>query len=112
MSIEQDDRALERALGGDPVIVPSRQFAYRVMRSVREDASHREAIAFPWRLLAGGIALSLAVGFLGAPVPEDVVSASVSDVSPRVALAAQWSALTLGGSFLLAWWAARFVRIS
>ena len=80
--------------------------------SVREDASHREAIAFPWRLLAGGIALSLAVGFLGAPVPEDVVSASVSDVSPRVALAAQWSALTLGGSFLLAWWAARFVRIS
>ena len=94
--------SIERALREEPAIEPSPEFAHRVMRSVRGEASARQAIGFPWGRLGLGVALSAAVLFLG-PLPALPGASALSwAASPGVLQAAQWLSLALAGSLATA----------
>ena len=113
MSFEPDEQGIEQALMDDPAIEPSRQFTYRVMRSVREEVSLREAIAFPWRTLGVGVGLSVAVGLVWVvwPIPA-ATTVSLTDTLSGVVLAVQWGTVTLAGTLAVTWWSSRLVNRS
>jgi len=93
---------IERALRDDRTIAPSPEFAGRVMRVVRQRADEREALAFPWRRLAPGLALCaaiVAVGLVGGAPPLRVES--------TLAQAVTWIPSVLAGSYALVWWSLR-----
>jgi hypothetical protein len=74
------DNDLERALSGDPGIVPSSGFVHAVMSAVHEEADAPAPIPFPWgRAIAGAstailtmIAVALRLTLRSAPLPSTV----------------------------------------
>ena len=77
------------------------------MRSVRVEASARQAIGFPWGRLALGAALSVAVLFLG-PLPALPGASALNwATSPGVLQAAEWLSLAVAGSLATAFLATR-----
>ena len=100
--------AIDRALRDEPRIEPSAGFAYQVMREVRSAAVDREALPFPWKPLAAGLALAAALAFFAvftsqAPAPVEPAERLV-DLAPGLA----WLSTALAGSLGLAWWSFRF----
>ncbi len=109
---------LARALGPKPETLPSPGFATSVMRSVRAEAVAQAGLAplaFPWRRIAPGLALSLGLvavalslvpwGEAGGPATDslvhDLTDFARSPGTLGAALAASWVAfgllLTLAG---------------
>jgi hypothetical protein len=71
------DHEINRALSGEPEIVPSSGFAESVMDAVRSEAAAPPPIPFPWRralpgLIAWAMAIAIAVMQLPHAVPEPV----------------------------------------
>jgi hypothetical protein len=100
--------AIDRALHNDREITPSGDFPHRVMRSVRQEAAHRQAMPFPWQLLAGGLAVTAGLtlaGVLAGGMPSD---AAFPELAGYLAPALAWLCTTLAGSLGLAWWSVRF----
>ena len=52
---------IDRMLREDRTIAPSREFALRVMYSVRHEAAQSQGIPFPWKRLGISLAASAAV---------------------------------------------------
>ena len=62
---------VDRLLREDRPVAPSREFAFRVMHSVRREISLRQAIPFPWKCLWLGLAASAAVGTTAVVAAQD-----------------------------------------
>ncbi len=101
---------VDRALREERPIAPSPQFADRVMRRIRLEADRRNAIAFPWRRFAPGLAASAllvalavaAAALRGEPFPEGIEPAP-----GRLAAGAAWLSMALSGTYALVWGARR-----
>ena len=101
------DDAIDRALRGEAEISPSLGFSSRVMRSVRHEAAHRQAIPFPWKPLTAGLAVMAALilaGALGGSPPEPALAAP----SEHMASAIAWLTTILAGVLAAVWWCLRF----
>lgn len=102
-----NDNAIDRALCDEPEIAPSLGFSSRVMRSVRYEAAHRRAIPFPWKPIAAGLGVAVALtiaGALGGGLPETALTAPPEHLANAIA----WLTTTLATSLGLAWWSLRF----
>ncbi len=104
---------IDRALREDRTLVPSRGFAFRVMRSVRRQAAERRALPFPWPPLAAGLAATAALtvaGLVAAGAGGGTptgAGAPVSEALVQLAPAVAWLTTALVGSFGLTWWSLR-----
>ena len=101
---------IDQALRDEPEIEPSLGFSQRVMRSVREEADHRRAIPFPWRLVAASVAISAGLALAGVVTgeasPEVATPAGLTALGPALA----WLSTALAASLGLAWWSVKFAR--
>ena len=98
---------LDQALRNEPEITPSPGFSHRVMRSVRREADLRQAIPFPWKPIAAGLAVTTALtlaGALGGGAPP--APALPADLAAGLG----WLSTTLAASLGLVWWSVRFAR--
>jgi hypothetical protein len=106
---------IENALLEDRAAVPSREFASRVMGSVRRQAQEEEAIGFPWRRLLPGLigsaALVVAVAVL-APAPQVPDAWLRMPQDPAALQAWTWAPLGLLGTWLIAWLPPRLAGFS
>ncbi|MFQ5349214.1 MAG: hypothetical protein ACE5EG_02085 [Thermoanaerobaculia bacterium] len=103
-----NDDAIDRALRDEPPVTPSPGFAHGVMRSVRVEAAHQEALPFPWKPLAGGLAATVAVALAGALTGAAPADAALAEPPAQLAQALAWLCATLAASLGLAWWPVRF----
>ena len=112
MNLDEIDRALRE----DRTIAPAPDFTGRVMRSVRQKADEREALAFPWSRFAWGLgtcAVLTVVGVIaawlsgGSALAAPDVLVEVLERSSLVAALA-WVPTALAGSLALVWSSLRF----
>ena len=107
---------LERILANEEELQPMTGFSTRVMRAVREEATARTPLAFPWARFLPGFLLNLGL-LLGAAVwmilesgrsslAQPIPVEWFSDPQVRGLL---WAALTVVGTGVLAWTASRWV---
>jgi hypothetical protein len=104
---------IDRMLREDPTIAPSREFAFRVMYSVRHEAAQRQAIPFPWKRLWLGLAASAAVtaaalyalgpGGLARPLDTEAAVRVMQAIAPTAVLLTT----ALAGSLALVLWSFR-----
>ena len=98
---------IDRILQEEPPIEASSRLSVRVMQSVRQEVSDREAIQFPWRWLVPGLVASAAIVLgaivVGSPEVPARPATAVSAFVPAISLA-------VAGSLVLAWWSARLVN--
>ncbi len=105
MMVDADEAGIDQALRQEPSVVPSPEFAARVMGSVREQADATQAIPFPWVRLGLGLGLAGLVLLLAPTVAPGPTLTSAMD--PVVALVAQWVSLTTAGTLAVAVWSFR-----
>lgn len=76
------DDDLERALGGEPDIVPSSGFVSTVMAAVHQEAEAPAPLAFPWGRALSGAALAFLTAFV---IPAIVLmrSSPIPSVRPE-----------------------------
>lgn len=99
---------IDMALGDEPEIEPSPGFAYRVMREVRSRADGRQALPFPWKLLAAGFGLAAALAVAGVLTGQAAPPAEPTAHLAHLAPGLGWLSTALAGSLGLAWWSFRF----
>jgi hypothetical protein len=113
---EKNLDAIDRALAGEEVVVPSSGFVAAAMECIRKEADAPPPIPFPWRLALPGMVL--AAGAAGWSAYEAI--RSVQPLTPQLALSlphlsaaavmslqdAGWVALALGAS-LASWLVSR-----
>ena len=100
--------AIDRAMREDREISPSPGFAPRVMRSVRREAARRQAMPFPWHVVAGGLAIAAALiiasSFTGGMRVDAEAAARLQSLAPALG----WLFAALAGSLGMAWGSVRF----
>ena len=103
-----NDDAIDQALRDEPEITPSPGFAMRVMREVRTTADEHEALPFPWKPLAAGVALAAGLAIVGAFNSEAPAPVEAGEQLLYLAPGLAWLATALAGSLGIAWWSFRF----
>jgi len=89
------DYELDRILGGDKALVPSREFTASVMTAVERQLSAPAAMSFPWRRMFAGLVAFVGVlsaAFVGDPSLTDATTA-VPPLDPPQALSLASNAL-------------------
>ena len=99
---------IDQALRDEPQITPSAGFSARVMRSVRREADRRQALPFPWKPLAAGVAVSAALALAGALTGEAPPQVPAPEGLTYLAPALAWLSTALVASLGSAWWSVRF----
>ena len=98
---------IDQTLLDEPEITPSADVAWKVMRSVRHEADREEALPFPLKRLAAGLALSAALTLVGVlfadPAPAPTPNGSPVPLTAGLA----WLITSLTAAFGVAWWSVR-----
>ena len=102
-----NETEIERALRDEPEISPTPDFAHRVMRSVRHQAADHEAMPFPWKQLAAGLAASAGLALAGVLAGGASAPAPLPELSGELVNALTWLSTTLVGCLGLGWWSVR-----
>ena len=110
-------KELDQILSSDPIVQPTADFAARVMKQVREEATAPPPLEFPWRRFLPGAIASAALVLISVVMIfanfDAAAMAASSDSTPMfdVAILSEPRALggaALVGSLLLVWLTLRF----